>query len=215
MEALAATFFTSAAGTTGLAGATAVTTATGALAGSGSVALATGAIGAPVIGGTLAAPGLLSSGGIFGAISTSDLILGGLSGFSALSSIAAGQAGKTAAEEGALFEEFGAKQEILKGRREALSILEAEQDALEQNIVDIAASGITGQGSAKAAQEAIISKAEFETGITRTTAELNAEARRAKARQLRTEGKSGTLTGTASAAGQAAGFFLRRTRRGG
>lgn len=167
---------------------------------------------------TAATTGLLGSGGVFslaaGSLSAFDIFSGVTTAFSAISSIAAGQATQAASEEGALFEEFGAKQEILKGRREALDILEKENEALEQNIVNVAASGITGQGSAKTAQEAIISKAEFETGITRTTAELNAEARRAKAKQQRAEGQAAATGGVTSAAGDVAGFFLRRSRRG-
>jgi len=208
--ALAAIFETSAPASTGLAGATAVTTAGGVLAGSGTTAGTLAAVG----GGSLAAPGLLASGGLFSGLSTFDLLNGSFSAFSAISNIAAGNAAGAASEEAALFEEFGAKGEILKGRREALAILEKEQDALEQNLVNTAASGITGQGSPKAAQDAIISKANFETGITRDNAVLNAAARRTKGRQLTIEAEGSRVGGVAAAAGDAAGFFLSRARRG-
>lgn len=165
-------------------------------------------------GGSLAAPGLLASGGLFSGLSTFELLHGGVSAFSAISNIAAGNAAGAASEEAALFEEFGAKGEILNGRREALAILEKEQDALEQNLVNTAASGITGQGSPKAAQDAIISKANFETGITRDNAVLNAAARRTKGRQLTIEAEGSRVGGVAAAAGDAAGFFLSRARRG-
>ena len=160
--------------------------------------------------GSVAAPGLMATLGM----TTGDLILGGMSGFSAISSIASGAAAKNAAMEGAMFEGIAAKQELLKGRREALQIAEQEQEALEQNMVNVAASGITGQGSPKAAQEAIIKKADFETSITRTNAELNAQARTVKGKQLELEGDAAFTGGVSDAAGTVAGFFLRRGRRG-
>lgn len=171
--------------------------------------IAAGSVGAASIAGGTA--GLLGAGGVF---SVGDLLSGAFSAFSAISDIAAGQAAGVAGEEAALFEEFGAKQEILKGRKEALAILEAEQDALEQNIVSTAAAGLTGQGSPAAAQRAIIGKAAFETGITRTSATISAEARKAKGRQQTIDAAAAVTGGFGAAAGEVAGFFLRRRRRG-
>ncbi len=200
MEALAATFV-------GIAATAGPATVAGVAAVPGGLSAA----------GTAATAGLLGSGGVFGVggtLTAFDMITGGFSAISAISDIASGQAGAAALEEGALFEEFGAKQEILKGRREALDILQTEQDLLEQNIVSTLASGITGQGSPKAAQQAIISKAAFETDITRSGAVIAAEARRAKGRQLKIEAGAAKTTGLTAAAGDVAGFFLRRGRRG-
>lgn len=200
MEALAAVFV-------GVAAAAGPATTAG-------VAAVTGGLSAA---GTAATAGLLGSAGAFGAggtLTAFDLITGGLTAFSGISNIAAGQAEAEGLEEAAVFEEFGAKQEILKGRREALDILQTEQDLLEQNIVSTLASGITGQGSPKAAQQAIISKAAFETDITRTGAEISAAARRAKGEQLEIEAPAARLAGFGRAAGDVAGFFLRRGRRG-
>ena len=207
MEAIAASFLAS--GTTAAIAGTAGTAALGASL-HGAAVLTAGSITAGA-----ATTGLLASASTFiGELTFGDILSGGLSGFAAISSIAAGQAAETASKEAALFEEFGEKQEILKGRKDALAIFEKQNDLLAQNLVNIGASGITGEGSPKAAQEAIIQKAEFETGITRSNAIINAEARKSKARQLRIEGRGARIAGQASAAKSVAGFFLNREKVG-
>lgn len=208
MEALVASF-----AAPSLAGATAVTTAGGALAGSGTAAFLSGAAttaGATAVG--AAAPGLMTT--FLSGLSTGDLISGAFTGFSALSDIQSGEFAAASQESQALFSDFEAKQEVLKGREEAVRISQAATETLESNLVATLASGITGEGSAKAAQEAIITQAGFETDITREGAAISAGARRTRAQQLRVEAGASRATGIGKAAGRVGQFALRRTRRG-
>lgn len=211
-DPISATFVASAAAGSAGVGIGSAAAASAAAAGVGAAAASVGVGGAVAAG---ASTGLLASaGGFFASLSTFDLLTGGLSAFSAISNIAQGQAEAASLEEAALFEDFASKQELLKGRQEALRILEAETSALEQNIVNTAASGITGSGSSKAASDAISSKAKFETNITRSGAVINAEARKTQGRTLRLDATSASTGGVTRAASDVAGFFLRRSRRG-
>ncbi|MDD9905665.1 MAG: hypothetical protein OXT06_19015 [Rhodospirillaceae bacterium] len=199
MEAVAAMFASTAApaAATGV-----VTTAT------------TVGIPASMIAGGGAAAGGSGLMGAFASLTAGDILSGGLTAFSALSNIASGNAAAASLETQAAFEDFSAKQEILKGRQEALEIAEAANDALEANIVRTYAAGLTGEGSPGAAQRAIQEKANFETGISRDTSTINAGARRTKAQQLRLDATGAKVGGVAAAAGDVANFVLRRTRRG-
>lgn len=192
--------------------------ATGVSASGAALASSFGASAAGAAGGMFATTGAAAAtagaGSIFAGIGTLDVLSGGLSAFSALSRMAAGDAQSAALQTQANFETFGAKQEILKGRREALEIAEAAAEAIEQNIVAAGAAGLTGEGSVRAAQDAIREKANFETAITRSNAAINSGARRGTAESLRIDAGAARTSGKAAAAGEVAGFFINRARRG-
>lgn len=161
-----------------------------------------------------------SGGGLLASISSSiaglgvkDWLFGGVTAFSALSSIAAGKTQAAGFESQRMMEEFASKQEILKGRKEALDAQDKLNDTLELNIVRAAAGGVTGEGSVRAASDAAISKSNFEVGITRDNAEINAGARRAQADQLGLEADAAEQPGVANAGGTVANSFFRLARR--
>jgi hypothetical protein len=158
-----------------------------------------------------AGSGLMSG---LSALTFGDILTGSLTAFTALSSIAGGQAAGAAAETSARFESFAAQQELLKGRKEALEISQRTVEALEQNMVNALAAGVTGEGSVAAAQEAIAKKGEQETSISRSNAAISSAARRARADQLRLEASSSRFSGYTNAASSVGNFFLRRAVRG-
>jgi len=199
----------SAAGTAALAGAATTTAAAGVTFGAGGAAASLAAAQATS---TFAAGGLLA--GAFSGVSTGDMIFGGLQGFSALSDIAAGNAAADALNASAAFEDLAAQQEVIKGRQEALQITEAMTEALEQNIVNAGASGITGEGSVKAAQLAIKAKGEQELDTSKANSEIAAASRRVKGRSLRLDADARQTGGFASAVKGVAQIAFLRTRRG-
>lgn len=218
MEAMAAMFATSAAtgaATTGLAAGGAFATAgAGSLLGTsafltstaGGIGLAAGGVGA------IAGPGLLASA--FAGMTTFDLISGGFSLISGFSSIKSANLTAAGLRSQALFADFQAQSELIKGRKAALDSLEALNELIGSEIVRDAARGIRGEGSPAAAKAAAIRKGEFEVGLTRDNALILAGARRIEGQQLRLEAGSVQIAGVAGAAGQAASFFDRRRRRG-
>ena len=158
--------------------------------------------------------GLLSSiGGFFEGLSTWDYISGGLAVASGLSSIAGGNMQAGALKTQAMLEDVRARQEMIQGRREALEALEGLNKTLSINQVRRAASGLTGEGSALAGQQAAIQKGEFEMGITRDNAELNAAARRTSADQLRMDADAAQMAGYGGAVGAAATWAAGAARR--
>lgn len=133
---------------------------------------------------TSAGPG---TGGLFsflGDISPMTWISGGFGVLSALTSIASGNLQASAIESQQQMEDFRARSELLKGKREAIDAMEALNKTLAGRTVAVAASGITGEGSPGAGREAAIKKAEFETSIIRSNAAINAGARASNADQL-------------------------------
>lgn len=214
METIAAYFST--AGSTAAAGQAATAAAA---AGTGSAAA--GAIGA---GGYATTAGLANFSASAGLLDTAltaikgfdwlSIATHGLTAFSALSSISSGNMRKAALDEQSLFEDAASRQELIKGRKEAVDMLSRLNDTIENNIVSTAASGITGEGSPAAASEAAIEKGNFEIGITRDNAIINAGARLARSRQLKIEANSARTEGFTRAAGAVALDAAITSRRG-
>lgn len=158
--------------------------------------------------------GLLATiGGAVSSLGWKDLVFGGLTAFSALSSIGAGKMQAAGLESRRMMEEFASKTEMLKGRREALEAASSLNEALEANIVRAAAGGVTSEGSVKAAQQAAVDKANFELDMSAAGAGIRAGTRRANARQLGIEADAAGESGYGTAAGTLASSFFRVARR--
>ena len=215
MKAMAAMFAASGTAATGAAAAGTVTS--GALAGATAAevaGLATAAQITAITPAMTAAPGLLSTiSGAVGSLGWKDLVFGGLTAFSALSSIGAGKMQAAGLESRRMMEEFASKTEMLKGRREALEAASALNESLEANIVRSAAGGVTGEGSVQAAQQAAVDKANFELDMSAAGAGIRAGSRRATARQLGIEADAAGDSGYGTAAGTVASSFFRVARR--
>lgn len=199
MEALAALFTSAAAG-----GATAGTVAgtIGPTAGFASNA-------ATLAGGAASAASAGAAGGFLGSLSGWFSVAEGISG------LFQGFAEADALSTQAAYEDVRAKGELLRGRREALEIAEALNETIANNAVATAASGISTEGSPAEAARAASEKADFETGITRTNAQINAAARSAQADAYRGEATGAIFGGIASAARAGGRYLLREERRGG
>lgn len=204
MEAAVAMFASS--GTAAAAtGATAFGMGAGAsMAMTGGTALAGVSGGAALAGGT----------GLMAGLTTGEMIFSGLSTVSSLASMASGMQQGAAMESQAMWEDFSARQELLKGRREALQVMESLNESLGAEAVRVGASGITGEGSPAEAVIAAREKADFELGMTRDNAEILAAGRRAGASSLRLEATGARIAGAAQAAGTAGEAVMRIKRRG-
>lgn len=158
-----------------------------------------------------AAGGLLAGGGLAGglaagatapalALAGSSSLFGGitaLQGLSFASSIASGlmgmgQANAQAAslEESALWSDFGARQEILKGKQEAVEQRRQLNKVMAANIAAGYASGLGGEGSISQASIDAMNEADYQLGITRDDAIMRSATRRTQARQARNQASS-------------------------
>lgn len=134
-----------------------------------------------------AAAGAGAAAAAGGGFSLSAMLAGGAGVVSGLASLAKGSAEGTALESSALFEEFNGKQELLRGRSEALEVARAANEAIAAAQVAGFASGLAGSGSVTRAKESAMEDAEFQIGMTRSAAAMQAGARRGSAARMRSE----------------------------
>lgn len=166
-----------------------------------------------LIGETVEPSGLFANA--FANLSAKDIIGGAFSGFSALSSIASGQAAAAALESQAEFENFKSTQELLKGQKQSIEQLEQLNRDLEASVVQTAASGrVIGEGSGRAAQLAILRKGQFELDTSRRTSQILSRSRLLQGNVFRSRANAAQLEGFADAAGTLGQSLTRTTRRG-
>ena len=163
------------------------------------------ATGATVAGGTAAAAGTAATAGtaLLGA-------LAGVSGIaSGLASIARGNAEASSLIGQAEFEEFNAKQELLKGRSHALTAMRAANDAVASVQVAGFASGLTGAGSVATAKREAFEEGDFQVDMARSNAAIEAGIRRGTAASLRRDVGWARFSGWAEGVGQFAQTAMR------
>lgn len=206
--------------------ATSATAATAATIGGTATAAGFSAVVAPSLGVTFGA-GLtpVASGGFFSgasgllanafsSLATKDFLSGGFALFSASKSIEAGNLAAEASLQSAAFADISAKQELLKGRKEALDLEALTLDEVEQFQAGIGPRGITGSGSARSAQEAAITASNRQQDFATENAQIRAAADAVRAKSLRLDAKAEKATGVLGAAKTVAEFAFKRTARG-
>ena len=177
------------------------------MAGGGPAAIAGGA----AFGGTAAAT---AGTGLLAGLTGGEMLFAGMSAVSGLASLASGQMQAGALESQAMWEDFSARQELLKGRREALEVMESLNESMGAEAVRIGASGITGEGSPAEAMKAAQEKADFELGMTRDNAAILSAGRRAGAKSLKLEAAGARIAGVAEAVSTVGGAGYRISQRG-
>lgn len=173
-----------------------------------------GALGAGAASGTAAAAGGTAAAATAGGLSLS----GGLSLatglFSGLATIAQGLQAGAVAESQAAFEEFSARQELLRGREEALRSVEQLNKDLAASVVAGFASGLQPSGSVHAAQVAAIKDGNYQINLERDNAEIAAGGRRLSARQLRAEASAKRFSGVVGGATRIGSTFADFAKTG-
>lgn len=147
-----------------------------------------------------------TGGGLLESLSTGLFIASSAAG------IVSGLAGMGVAEQQAQLAEQQAEQEKLQGRLDSLRILQELNDNLAAQTVAAFASGLAPTGSIATGKIQAISEAEFETGITRSDAEMRAAARQTQASIARSQGTS-SLVGSLAGAAQTGAIGISRAAR--
>lgn len=196
----------------------AVPAATGATAfgmGAGASMAMTGGTALAGVSGGAALAGTATAGtGLLAGLTGGEMLFAGMSMLSGLSSLASGEMEAGALESQAAWEDFSSRQEILKGRREALEVMESLNESLGNEAVRIGASGITGEGSPAEAVKAAHEKADFELGMTRDNAAILAAGRKAGAKSLKLEATGARIAGVTEAVSTVGEAGYRISKRG-
>lgn len=176
-------------------------------------AVSGGLFGSAAFGATplVASPGLLA--GAFEGLGVRDFLSGGFALFSAAKSVEAGNLAAQSALQNAQFADISAKQELLKGRKEALDLEALTLDEVEQFQAGIGPRGITGSGSARAAQEAAVTASNRQQDFATENAQIRAAADAVRSKSLKIDAKAARTTGVLGAANTLGQFALRRNAR--
>lgn len=156
--------------------------------------------------------GLLGSA--FADIGVKDLISGGFSLLSAGSSGRAGELAAASLEQQAAFADIQSRQELLKGRKEALDIEALTLDEIAEFQAGVGARGITGSGSARAAQEAAITASNRQQDFASENAKIRAATQRITGRSLRIDAAAERVTGVLGAGKTLAEFAIKKVGQG-
>ena len=203
-ETMAALFATEAAAATG------TVLATEAFGG----AVAAGGLSVPVFAGStsVGAGGLLANA--FSGLTAKDFLSGGFALFSGAQSVNAGQLAAESLRQQALFADISSRQELIKGRKQALDLEALTLDEVEQFTAGVGARGITGSGSSRIARQEAITQSNRQQDFATENAAIRSAAERIRARTLKIDAAAAETTGVLGAAKTAAEFALRRTGRG-
>lgn len=185
---------------------------------------AAGAAGGLLAGGGLAgglaagatAPALAAAGGgLFSGITA-------MQGLSFASTIASGLMGMGQAnaqasslEESAMWSDFSARQEILKGKQEAVEQKRQLNKVIASNITAGYASGLTGSGSVGQASIDAMEEADYQLGIGREDALMRAGTRRMQGRQQRSQASTTRTSGLWSLVDGVGSAAMTYANRGG
>ncbi len=158
-----------------------------------------------------AAAGGAAAAGAAGSIGSFMSVLAAGTGIaSGLATLAQGRAQATSLESAAKFEDFNGKQELLRGRAEALEVVRQSNDAVAAAQVAGFASGLAGTGSVTTAKQNSLRDAEYQIGMTRDAAMIQAGARRGAASRYRMEAggvRTGSIFGALGQWGSTLGRF--------
>lgn len=164
-----------------------------------------------------AAAGAGATGGLmslFSNIGWADLLQGGFSLLSMSGDIIGGNMQAAALEEQAAYAELEGRQELLRGRQEAVVQKRNLNAAMAQIAAAGRASGLAGEGSIEAAQRVARQDADFDLGLTRDDAAMRAASKRAQAQQYRRSAGTALSGGVFSGLGRLANYGLSRVQRG-
>lgn len=160
---------------------------------------------APMLAGSATAGGVAAAGGAAAAagsgFSLAGLLSGGFSVVSGLASIAKGNAQASNLEDQALWDEFNARQELTRGKTEAVAALKAGNDAIAAAQVAGFASGLQSSGSVTQAKLDASGDAQLNADLANEQAMAAAGARRGEAARLRSDASAARRGGLFDAFG--------------
>lgn len=175
------------------------------------MAAAIPALGALFAGGGAAA----GAGAVAGGLSASSILSGGLTAFSALSSIRGGQAASASLKGQAASEEFRGRQEVLRGEQRANEITADLLDTVASQRAGFAANGIdTGSSVARVAESQSVKESGRQIRRARSNAAIAAGGKRGQARRLLLDADEAEIAGGFQAIGTIGNFFQKRLNRG-
>lgn len=146
--------------------------------------------------------GAIGGGAVAGSsFSLAGLLSGGFSVVSGLASIAKGNAQAQSLEDQSLWEQFNARQELTRGKTEAVAALKAGNDAVAAAQVAGFASGLQSSGSVTQAKLDASSDAQLNADLATEQAMAAAGARRGEAARLRSDAASARRGGVFDAIG--------------
>lgn len=186
-----------------------VSSATAAAGGAAAAAAGISAAGAAT--GTIFGAGVTAASVTAAGISATSLLSGALGTASALGSIGSGLAANSAAKTEAQYMGYQAKAAELEGRRQALGELEAFNRSQASAAAAMGPGNYLGSGMTTLRQNQ--ENAEFNIGLTRLGAGVNADGIRAQAQQKRAEGRSAIMGGLLGAATSMGGTALKRKQQ--
>lgn len=117
-------------------------------------------------------------------------------------------------EERALFADFEAKQELIKGKQDAVRARRALNENVGSIITRGAASGLTSSGSVDAAVKDANDNAQFDIGTIENNATISSGFRTQQANEFRSQADSTRGGGIFAALSHGLNFFSRSTARG-
>ena len=160
----------------------------------------------------LGAGGLLANA--FSGLTAKDFLSGGFALFSGDQSVNAGQLAAESLRQQALFADISSRQELIKGRKQALDLEALTLDEVEQFTAGVGARGITGSGSSRIARQEAITQSNRQQDFATENAAIRSAAERIRARTLKIDAAAAETTGVLGALKTGADFVLKKKGQG-